>query len=94
MARAGRKVLLPLLDRPIPLVLDEWAKPELGTGCVKITPGHDPNDYAVWSRHRGEIDIVNILNRTARSTPTPAPTPGSTGWSPATGWSRTSSVWA
>jgi valyl-tRNA synthetase len=62
MARDGRKVLLPLLDRPIPLILDEWARPELGSGCVKITPGHDPNDYDVWRRHRGEIGILNILN--------------------------------
>ena len=45
MARAGRQVRLPLLDREIPLVADEWAKPELGSGCVKITPAHDPNDY-------------------------------------------------
>jgi len=61
MARDGRRVLLPLLDRPIPLILDEWARPELGSGCVKITPGHDPNDYDVWKRHK-EIGIVNILN--------------------------------
>ncbi len=62
MARDGRAVRLPLLDRPIPLILDEWADPALGTGCVKITPAHDPNDYAVWERHKGEIGIVNILN--------------------------------
>ncbi len=62
MALAGRKVLLPLLDRPIPLILDEWADPALGSGCVKITPGHDANDYAVWSRHKNAIGIVNILN--------------------------------
>jgi valyl-tRNA synthetase len=62
MAKQGRKVLLPLLDRPIPLILDEWADPALGSGCVKITPAHDPNDYAVWERHRGAIGIVNILN--------------------------------
>ena len=62
MARDGRQVLLPLLDRPIPLILDEWAKPELGSGCVKITPAHDPNDYDVWERHRDEIGIINILN--------------------------------
>jgi valyl-tRNA synthetase len=61
MAREGRRVHLPLLDRPIPLVRDEWAKPELGSGCVKITPAHDPNDYAVWTRHRAEIGVVNIL---------------------------------
>ena len=62
MAEQGKKVMLPLLDREMPLILDEWAKPELGSGCVKITPGHDPNDYEVWERHRGEIDIINILN--------------------------------
>ncbi len=50
MARDGRKVRLPLLDREIPLVADVWAKPELGTGCVKITPAHDPNDYEVGLR--------------------------------------------
>ena len=62
MAEDGRRVLLPLLRREIPLILDTWAKPELGSGCVKITPGHDANDYEVWKRHSGEIDIVNILN--------------------------------
>lgn len=62
MAEQGRKVLLPLLEREMPLILDEWAKPELGSGCVKITPAHDPNDYDVWTRHREEIGIVNILN--------------------------------
>ncbi len=60
MARAGRKVMLPLLDRPIPLVADEWAKPELGSGCVKITPAHDPNDYEVGKRQ--DLPMVNILN--------------------------------
>ncbi|MEX2359002.1 MAG: class I tRNA ligase family protein, partial [Pirellulaceae bacterium] len=43
MALAGRKLMLPLMEREIPLVADEWAKPELGSGCVKITPAHDPN---------------------------------------------------
>ncbi|MFQ5655403.1 MAG: valine--tRNA ligase, partial [Planctomycetota bacterium] len=62
MARDGRRVMLPLLERPMPLIADDWAKPELGSGCVKITPGHDPNDYEVWRRHEGEIDIINILN--------------------------------
>lgn len=62
MAKAGRKVLLPLQNREIPLILDEWAKPELGSGCVKITPGHDANDYDVWTRHQNAIDIINILN--------------------------------
>ena len=62
MAKDGRHVLLPLMDRRIPLLLDEWAKPELGSGCVKITPAHDPNDYDVWTRHRDRIDILNVLS--------------------------------
>jgi valyl-tRNA synthetase len=59
MARAGRKVKLPLLGREIPLVADEWAKPEMGSGCVKITPAHDPNDYDVGLRQK--LPMVNIL---------------------------------
>jgi valyl-tRNA synthetase len=62
MALAGRKIMLPLQERPIPLICDEWAKPSMGSGCVKITPAHDPNDYDVWTRHENEIDIINILN--------------------------------
>lgn len=61
MAREGRHILLPLLDRKIPLILDEWAKPEMGSGCVKITPAHDFNDYEVWRRHSKEIGIISIL---------------------------------
>ena len=62
MALAGRQVRLPLLDRVMPLIVDEWAKPELGSGCVKITPAHDPNDYEVWTRHKEQIEMINILN--------------------------------
>jgi valyl-tRNA synthetase len=60
MAKAGRQLNLPLLNRAIPLVADEWAKPELGSGCVKITPAHDPNDYEVGKRQ--SLPMVNILN--------------------------------
>ncbi len=60
MALAGRKVRLPLLDREIRLVADVWAKPELGSGCVKITPAHDPNDYEVAGRQN--LPMINILN--------------------------------
>ena len=60
MARDGRMLRLPLMDREIPLVCDEWAKPELGSGAVKITPAHDPNDYEVGKRC--ELPMVNILN--------------------------------
>lgn len=60
MAADGRRVLLPLVNREIPLILDEWAKPEMGSGCVKITPAHDPNDYEVGRRH--QLPMINILN--------------------------------
>ena len=60
MAVDGRMLNLPLLDRPIPLVADEWAKPEMGSGCVKITPAHDPNDYEVGNRC--DLAKINILN--------------------------------
>jgi len=60
MARDGRRVRLPLVGREIPLVADPWAKPELGSGCVKITPAHDPNDYDVGRRQ--SLPMVNILN--------------------------------
>lgn len=60
MANDGRMLMLPLLDREIPLVADEWAKPELGSGCVKITPAHDANDYEVGLRQ--SMQMINILN--------------------------------
>ncbi|MFG0263126.1 MAG: valine--tRNA ligase, partial [Novipirellula sp. JB048] len=60
MALDDRKVTLPLMNREIPMVVDEWAKPEMGTGCVKITPAHDPNDYEV--AQRGGLPMINILN--------------------------------
>ena len=60
MARDGRKLMLPLANREIPLLADEWAKPEMGSGCVKITPAHDPNDYLVGQRQK--LPMINILN--------------------------------
>jgi len=60
MARQGRLIRLPLAEREIPLVVDEWAKPELGSGCVKITPAHDPNDYDVATRC--QLPRLNIMN--------------------------------
>jgi valyl-tRNA synthetase len=66
MAAAGRMVRLPLVDRAIPIIIDPWAKPELGSGVVKITPGHDPNDYEVWQRQNGAIHIINILEEDGR----------------------------
>ena len=62
----GKQVRLPLVDRLIPIIADDiLVDPKFGTGCVKVTPAHDPNDYAVWQRHQGkadQIDIINILN--------------------------------
>ncbi len=53
----GELVELPLTGRRIPIIADEHADPAFGTGCVKITPAHDFNDYAVWQRHRDETPI-------------------------------------
>jgi valyl-tRNA synthetase len=61
MAAAGRRVRLPLVNREIPLIADVWAKPEMGSGCVKITPAHDPNDYEVGRRH--QLPMISILNQ-------------------------------
>jgi valyl-tRNA synthetase len=61
MAARGQMLELPLTGRQIPLIVDPWAKPELGSGCVKITPAHDANDYEVWQRNP-EIGAINILN--------------------------------
>jgi len=64
MARDGRQVRLPLAGRTIPLVADAWAKPELGSGCVKITPAHDHNDYEVGKRQG--LPLLNILEPDGR----------------------------
>ena len=57
----GRRVAHPLTGREIPVIADDWADPELGSGVVKITPAHDFNDWQVFERHR-EIGWINILN--------------------------------
>lgn len=56
----GRSVWLPIVEKVIPVVEDEYVDPEFGTGVVKITPGHDPNDFEVGRRHG--LPVVNILN--------------------------------
>jgi valyl-tRNA synthetase len=61
LAKSGAKLILPLVNKEIPLIADVWAKPEKGTGCVKITPAHDPNDYEVGKRN--DLPFVNILNK-------------------------------
>ncbi|MCO5093319.1 valine--tRNA ligase [Bosea sp. (in: a-proteobacteria)] len=60
----GRNAVLPLVGRVIPIVPDDYADPEKGTGAVKITPAHDFNDFEVGKRHR--LDVINILDGEAR----------------------------
>jgi valyl-tRNA synthetase len=56
----GKKVLLPLMNREIPIIVDEIANPEFGTGAVKITPAHDPNDFLAGMRHNlPQIDVMD-----------------------------------
>jgi len=59
----GKEVMLPLADRPIPVIADHYVDMEFGTGCVKITPAHDFNDYDVGNRH--DLPLINILNEDA-----------------------------
>ncbi len=56
----GRKVMLPLMNREIPIVTDSYVDMEFGTGVVKITPAHDPNDFEVGKRH--DLPIINVMN--------------------------------
>jgi len=63
-ALVGRTVRLPLAGRDIPVIADEYVDPEFGTGCVKITPAHDFNDYAVGQRHA--LPLINVLTPDAR----------------------------
>ena len=59
----GRHVLLPLVNRLIPIIADEYVDREFGTGCVKITPAHDFNDYEVGKRHN--LPLINIFDKNA-----------------------------
>ncbi len=59
----GKKVILPLVNKEIPVIADEYVDMEFGTGVVKITPAHDPNDYEVGLRH--DLEIINIMNEDA-----------------------------
>ena len=76
MAKDGRQVRVPLVDRAIPLVADEWARPEMGSGCVKITPAHDANDYEVGLRQK--LPMINILNPDGTLSPEAGPYAGQT----------------
>ena len=56
----GKNVILPIVNKPIPIITDEHADPEFGTGVVKITPAHDPNDFEVGNRHN--LERINVMN--------------------------------
>ena len=60
----GYKVRVPILGREIPVISDDYVDREFGTGALKITPGHDPNDYEIGSRHG--LEIISVLDEAAR----------------------------
>lgn len=58
---AGRKALVPILGRTIPIITDEYVDMSFGTGALKVTPGHDPHDFEIGQRHN--LEIVNVINK-------------------------------
>jgi valyl-tRNA synthetase len=62
----GKNVLVPILDREIPVIADEYVSQEFGTGALKITPGHDPNDYEIGQRH--DLELLSMLDKKAMVT--------------------------
>ncbi len=60
----GKTVRLPLSEREIPVIADDYVDPSFGSGCVKITPAHDFNDYAIGQRH--QLDMINIFTKDAK----------------------------
>jgi valyl-tRNA synthetase len=59
----GKTALVPVLGREIPVIADAYVDPEFGTGALKVTPGHDPNDYEIAKRHN--LPMINIMNKDA-----------------------------
>ncbi|WP_107666403.1 valine--tRNA ligase [Cyanothece sp. BG0011] len=57
----GKTITLPIVGREIPIFADELVDPEFGTGCVKVTPAHDPNDFEMGNRHK--LPFINIMNK-------------------------------
>jgi valyl-tRNA synthetase len=60
----GKTAIVPMLGREIPVIADEYVSREFGTGALKVTPGHDPNDYAIAERHN--LPIISMLDNAAR----------------------------
>ncbi|MBL7808127.1 MAG: valine--tRNA ligase [Saprospiraceae bacterium] len=63
-ALVGKKVLIPLINRPIPVIADDYVDIEFGTGALKITPAHDPNDYEVGQRH--QLEVIDTISDEGR----------------------------
>jgi valyl-tRNA synthetase len=70
----GRKVVVPMLGREIPVIADDYVDREFGTGALKITPGHDPNDYQIGQRHN--LPTISMLDTAARVSPNMGPYSG------------------
>jgi valyl-tRNA synthetase len=60
----GKKVVLPLMEREIPIIADDFADPQFGSGAVKVTPAHDPNDFQIGLRHH--LQSINVMDEQAR----------------------------
>jgi valyl-tRNA synthetase len=70
----GEKALVPILDREIPVIADEYVDRDFGTGALKITPGHDPNDYEIGLRHN--LELLSMLDKKAMVTDVGGPYQG------------------
>ena len=60
----GQMVVVPILGREIPVIADEYVDTEFGTGALKVTPGHDPNDFMIGERHK--LEVISVLDEAAR----------------------------
>jgi len=64
--KIGKKLILPLVNREIPIITDDYVDREFGTGAVKVTPAHDPNDYAMGQRHN--LEVIVVMDETGHMT--------------------------
>lgn len=67
MHLVGKRALVPLINRSIPIIADDYVTMEFGTGCLKVTPAHDPNDYQIGQRHN--LEIIDVLNANGTMSP-------------------------
>ena len=68
----GKTVMLPLVGRELPIIADEYVKTDFGTGCLKITPGHDPNDFEIGRKHG--LEEIGVIGEDGRMTAAAGPT--------------------